>query len=123
MTPPLDAGAPGAAIAAAPAAGVSARDELLASVSIPTPPESPVVPIPSETPAMPPDQPEVTPIRDPEPSTAPSPVRDPQPIEIPKQARAEETSAAAPVAWPFLPLVPLGLAVAWWRHWVAALTR
>jgi hypothetical protein len=37
-----------------------------------------------DSPAMPPDQPDIVPVRDPEPEPPP-PVRDPQPIEIPRQ--------------------------------------
>jgi len=96
---------------------MSTRDELLASVSIPSPSEQPIIPPPMESPAMPPDQPEVTPVRDPEP-TSPAPMQDPSPIEAPRQA-----SAVAGDAWATLLLAPAGFVAAYWRALSAALKR
>ncbi len=60
---------------------------LRASVSVPIPSEAPIPPRIPESPAMPPDQPEIVPVRDPNPGPGPnSPVSDPSPLEVPRQA-------------------------------------
>ncbi|MBY0338293.1 MAG: hypothetical protein K2X11_16885 [Acetobacteraceae bacterium] len=83
------------------------REGLLASVSIPTPPEMPVVPPPAETPPLPPDQPEITPVRDPPPTTFPEPVRDPVTPQPTRQA-----------GWVSLAFLPAVLTLRAWRFWL-----
>jgi hypothetical protein len=91
------------------------REGLLASVSIPTTvptvPEVPVVP-PAENPALPPDQPEITPVRDPPPTTQPEPVRDPVTPQPTRQ-----------LGWVALAMLPAALTWNLWKFWLDALPR